>query len=334
MRRFSSEGSLLDLDFLPWKSKALKNPDFGVSLDSETYTPHLESDERNARLPGLNPVILEPKATPSERRELNREHSFSVENLTELGKLNQNLLQVCSMNEGCRAYSDSQLAPTALDSCGGVEHDGHPPPSASSNLFSKSHHTHHHRAKLSAAKLHLKSLFGQSPHSSNSNLSNIDQRDSATDKRSRLHFMHQWSQVGLSKKRKFSREELDKWAESLNTLLACPAGVSVFGAFLRSEFSEENLQFYLACEQYSHSSNNFSLQRRAKDISATYIQPGAPREVNLDSKTRDLTLQLLQAPSRTSLLPAQKRIYSLLDTDCYPRFLQSNIYLSLLEEAE
>lgn len=57
------------------------------------------------------------------------------------------------------------------------------------------------------------------------------------------------------------------------------AGVAVFGAFLRSEFSEENLQFYLACEQYRHSSNNFSLQRRAKDIYATYIQPGAPREV-------------------------------------------------------
>lgn len=58
------------------------------------------------------------------------------------------------------------------------------------------------------------------------------------------------------------------------------AGVSVFGAFLRSEFSEENLQFYLACEQYRHSSNNFSLQKRAKDICSTYIQPGSPREVH------------------------------------------------------
>lgn len=67
---------------------------------------------------------------------------------------------------------------------------------------------------------------------------------------------------------------------SPSDLLLFSAGVSVFGAFLRSEFSEENLQFYLACEQYRHSSNNFSLHRRAKDISATYIQPGAPREVH------------------------------------------------------
>lgn len=32
--------------------------------------------------------------------------------------------------------------------------------------------------------------------------------------------MRQWSQVGHSKKRKISREELEKWSESLNALLA------------------------------------------------------------------------------------------------------------------
>lgn len=71
----------------------------------------------------------------------------------------------------------------------------------------------------------------------------------------------------------------DKVSHTYFLFLLLLAGVSVFGAFLRSEFSEENLQFYLACEQYRQSSNNFSLQRRAKDICATYIQPGAPREV-------------------------------------------------------
>lgn len=68
------------------------------------------------------------------------------------------------------------------------------------------------------------------------------------------------------------------WSEPAG--LTCPlVGVTVFEAFLRSEFSDENLQFYMACEQYRHSSNKFSLQRRAKAITETYIQPGAPREV-------------------------------------------------------
>lgn len=338
MRRFSSEGSLLDLDFLPWKRVALGTPE----KTDRGGRPHVHGDEPDGGTFSMPPAIQEPQGEEEEEAgggsSLRRDQSISVENLSQLGKLDKNHLRVCAISESCRAYSDSQLAPAAQGSSESVQDElapASPSSSAPSSPFTfKSQPRQQRRAKLSAAKLHLKSLFGQSPHSSNSNLTNVDSKDSATERRSRLLFMRQWSQVGHSKKSKFSREELEKWAESLNTLLASQTGVSVFGAFLRSEFSEENLQFYLACEQYRHSSNNFSLQRRAKDICATYIQPGSPREVNLDSKTRDLTLQLLQAPSHTSLSHAQKRIYSLLDLDCYPRFLQSSIYLTLLREAD
>ncbi|XP_038828382.1 regulator of G-protein signaling 3-like [Salvelinus namaycush] len=350
MRRFSSEGSLLNMDFLPWKKVELKNQNYH-SRDGEsgTYTPHLGEDELDGRTTSLppTPLILEPEASPGRtpgRGELGKEHSVSVENVTDLGKPEgKGHLRVVNLSEGCRAYSDGQLAPATLgSSTESVGRHGRPPPSPSystsgSSPFSfKSQQRSHARAKLSAAKLHLKSLFGQSPHSSHSNLFNPEQKeqkDRAKEQRSRLPFLRQWSQVGHSKA-KFSREELDKWAESLDALLASRTGVSVFGAFLRSEFSEENLQFYLACEQYRNSSNNFSLHRRAKEITVTYIEAGAPREVNLDSKTRDLTTQLLRAPSHTSLSHAQKRIYSLLDTDCYPRFLQSTIYLTLLGQAD
>ncbi|XP_028978652.1 regulator of G-protein signaling 12 isoform X6 [Esox lucius] len=361
MRRFSSEGSLLGMDFLPRQKVALK--DHHRDEESGTYTPYREGGKPDGRPDNLPPIILEPgdaAGNVPERAELNKEHSVSVENLTGLAHLG-----VGNLSEGCRAYSDGQLAPALTGgSMESVGQGGQPPPSPSysadsPNHFSfKSQQRHHARAKLSAAKLHLKSLFGQSPHSSHSNLFNPEQKeqkDRAKERRSRLPFLRQWSEVGHSKAR-FNREELDKWAESLNALLASrrsscywlvrqpdvwrsqqappSAGVSVFGAFLRSEFSEENLQFYLACEQYRNSSNNFSLHRRAKEITATYIETGAPREVNLDSKTRELTRQLLQAPSHTSLSHAQKRIYSLLDTDCYPRFLQSPIYLTLLHEAD
>lgn len=333
MRRFGSEGSLLDLDFLPWKKVALRGQDH--KRKRESYTPYLEEDHLDGGVGRVTPTILEPGADGGEggKRELTKELSVSVEDLSELHKLDKNWLTVSQISKGCRAYSDGQLAPDHKSSTESVERDDLPPSSPSSSSLSnpmKSQPRQHH-PKLSAAKLHLKSLFGQSPHSSNSNL-NAEPKDSPMERRSRLLFMRQWSQVGHGKKRAISKAELEKWAESLNALLASQTGVAVFGAFLRSEFSEENLQFYLACEQYKHSSNNFSLQRRARDISTTYIQPGSPREVNLDSKTRDLTLALLQAPSHTSLNHAQKRIYSLLDLDCYPRFLQSSIYLSLLKQ--
>ncbi|KAJ0055342.1 hypothetical protein NL108_016083 [Boleophthalmus pectinirostris] len=331
MRRFSSEGSLLDLDFLPWKKVALKNTDEPRDRNSGTYTLHEYSDEPDCARTGCFPPLIRE---PSGKRQLTRERSISTENLDDIKKDSKNRLSVCVINEGCRAYSDGQLAPVANgSSTESIEKEEAPasPTDPTCANPSKSQK----RAKLLAAKLHLKSLFGgQSPHSSHSNLFNPEHKESVAERRSRLLFMRQWSQVGHNRKGKISREELDRWSQSLTSLLSSPIGVSVFGAFLRSEFSEENLQFYLACEQYKHSSNNFSLQRRGRDICNTYIVPGSPREVNLDSKTRDLTIQLLQAPSHASLNLAQKRIYSLLDTDCYPRFLQSPLYTTLLQESE
>ncbi|KAJ7991820.1 hypothetical protein DPEC_G00287830 [Dallia pectoralis] len=336
MRRFSSEGSLLGMDILPWQKAAMRDP--SQEGESGTYTPYGDGNDHD-----LPVIILEPGDTDGnvpEQAELKREHSFSLENLGAGNLMGLAHLGVGNLSEGCRAYSDGQLAPAVNGESMGRGEQALPSPSDSTcsanNCTFKSQQRHQTRAKLSAAKLHLKSLFGQSPHSSHSNLFNAEQRetkDSAKERRSRLPFLSQWSQVGHSQA-KFSREELEKWAESLDTLLASRTGVSVFGAFLRSEFSEENLQFYLACEQYRNSSNNFSLHRRAKEITATYIEAGSPREVNLDSKTRELTRQLLQAPSRTSLSHAQKRIFSILDTDCYPRFLQSSIYFTLLQDVD
>ncbi|XP_024116125.1 regulator of G-protein signaling 8 [Oryzias melastigma] len=322
MRRFSSEGSLMELDFLELRKTVLKGAGKGIKKDSYTIYPQ---DDRHAKASKTAPVNQEHHGGNEKRGRLIKDLSISAENLVDMDKVSPRLLGACSLNESFRAYSDGQLAPAANGSMESMEKDR---TQASSSSLPRS------RARLMTAKLHLKSLFSQSPHSSNSNLYNPDQKDSAQERRSRMLFMRQWSQVGHTKRKKFRRAELEKWAESLNTLLASSTGVAVFAAFLRSEFSEENLQFYLACQQYQHSSNKFSLQRRAKAIRTTYIEPGSPREVNLDSKTRDLTLQLLQAPSHTSLNAAQKRIYFLLDTDCYPRFLQSPVYQSLLDEAD
>ncbi|KAG7281750.1 hypothetical protein CRUP_028064 [Coryphaenoides rupestris] len=295
MRRFSSEGSLLDLDILPWRRLQVTEPALRKRESGARNTQHPSRSERDARCATLPPNIREPGSGPGgadTSAMLTKELSVSVEDLTALSKHQMDYLGVGTMGDGFRAYSDGQLAPTAQGS------------STESSL-----------------------------HSSNSNLSQADQKDSAKERRSRLRFMRQWSEMGHSKGTRFTREELERWAQSLNNLLSSREGVSVFGAFLRSEFSEENLQFYQACQQYQLSSHNFSLQRRAKDICTTYIQPGSTREVNLDSKTRELTIQLLQAPSHNSLYHAQKRIYALLDADCYPRFLQSSIYLSLLEDS-
>ncbi|KAI7798606.1 regulator of G-protein signaling 18 [Triplophysa rosa] len=330
LRKFNSEGALLDLDYSPRRQG-------DGTLD-------MSEDEMDCA-PASYPCTPDAKSASTGKNtkgELNRDHS--VENLIGLEK-DSDFLKVTNFNDSFKAYSDSQLAPNAKGSFDKMEKWGNHSHLLSSTL--KSSHSpvsprppHFHRqqarAKLAAAKLHIKSLFGQgSPQSSHSNLTSAEHREnvsSAKERRSRMPFLRQWSQMGHSKAR-LSRKEMEHWAMSLDALMDSRVGVTVFEAFLRSEFSDENLQFYMACEQYRQSSNKFSLQRRAKAITETYIQPGAPREVNLDSKTRELSLELLKAPSHTSLSHAQKRIYCLLEMDCYPRFLQSEIYLTLLRDS-
>lgn len=162
MRRFSSEGSLLDLDFPTWKKVALKNS--GQDHESGTCTLHLQDDELAGKSGRLTPIIQEPTESPGEmtKNELTREHSVSAENLCELSKLEKSQLRGCLISQGSRAYSDSQLAPAVQGSTESMEKADRSPssPSSSSSSF-KMEHRHQQRDRLTAAKLHIKSLFAQ-----------------------------------------------------------------------------------------------------------------------------------------------------------------------------
>ncbi|XP_032897127.1 regulator of G-protein signaling 20-like [Amblyraja radiata] len=45
-------------------------------------------------------------------------------------------------------------------------------------------------------------------------------------------------------------EEIHLWAQSFDKLLKTPAGRNSFREFLRTEYSEENMLFWLACEDF------------------------------------------------------------------------------------
>lgn len=171
MRRFSSEGSLLGLDIFPWKSVSQKDGHTEQVVVSGAYlTPPRQSyevDHGASSLPATPAALQDPQ---SRVKDLSKELSFSVEDLTEL-EVAPGLLKVTNLNESFKAYSDSQLAPHAISSGESVEKDDVPSPSPSPtstlnpfcyHLGSGGHQNRHHvRSKLSSAKLHLKSLFGQ-----------------------------------------------------------------------------------------------------------------------------------------------------------------------------
>ncbi|XP_043913933.1 regulator of G-protein signaling 3 isoform X3 [Protopterus annectens] len=127
-------------------------------------------------------------------------------------------------------------------------------------------------------------------------------------------------------------EEALKWGESLEKLLLHKYGLAAFRAFLRTEFSEENLEFWMTCEDYRKIKSQSKMASKARKIFGEYIAIQSCKEVNLDSYTREHTKENLQNINQNCFDLAQKRIFGLMEKDSYPRFLRSDLYLDLINQ--
>lgn len=65
----------------------------------------------------------------------------------------------------------------------------------------------------------------------------------------------------------------------LNVVVLHADGLCAFRAFLVSEHSEENLVFYLACEDYRNTKTSSKLCFKAKKIYEEFVDTDAQREV-------------------------------------------------------
>uniref|UniRef100_A0A3Q2G9J1 Regulator of G protein signaling 6 n=1 Tax=Cyprinodon variegatus TaxID=28743 RepID=A0A3Q2G9J1_CYPVA len=126
-----------------------------------------------------------------------------------------------------------------------------------------------------------------------------------------------------------SQQRVKKWGFSLDEALKDPAGQDLFLKFLESEFSTENLRFWLAVQGLKRVPQQDVVQR-VQDIWAEFLAEGAPSSINLDSHSYEITSQNLKDPGRYSYEDAQDHIYKLMKSDSYPRFLRSNVYQDLL----
>lgn len=58
-----------------------------------------------------------------------------------------------------------------------------------------------------------------------------------------------------------------------------PAGRNAFREFLRTEFSEENMLFWMACEELKKEANKNVIKEKANKIYENYISILSPKEV-------------------------------------------------------
>ncbi|XP_024921982.1 regulator of G-protein signaling 8-like [Cynoglossus semilaevis] len=125
-------------------------------------------------------------------------------------------------------------------------------------------------------------------------------------------------------------EEVSKWSHSLEALLSSKYGMKIFQAFLKSEFSDENIEFWLVCEDFKKIKSSLRMSCRARKIFKRYVQVEAPREINIDQRTREVIRRNLETPTTESFDAAQRIVYALMEKDSYPRFIKSDIYQALL----
>nr|XP_020457616.1 regulator of G-protein signaling 5-like [Monopterus albus] len=132
------------------------------------------------------------------------------------------------------------------------------------------------------------------------------------------------------KPQKPTPEEAAQWRESLDQVLNNSYGLAAFRSFLQSEFSDENIEFWMACEDFKKTKNPVKMAAKARRIYEDFIQSEGPREVNIDHFTKDVTLRNLVDLSPVTFDLAQKRIYGLMEKDSFGRFLRSEQYQELL----
>ncbi|XP_062409817.1 regulator of G-protein signaling 5b [Sardina pilchardus] len=149
----------------------------------------------------------------------------------------------------------------------------------------------------------------------------------AKELKSRLGSLLHKKQMGLIRQKTGMQRQIVEaslaWKESFQELLQDKQSLHAFQAFLMSEYSEENLAFYLACEDYINTQSPSDLPAKAKKIYNEFIICDAPREVNLDHETKTITVKNLETPTTSCFDLARSKIYSLMEKDCYPRFLKS-----------
>ncbi|NXD51538.1 RGS2 protein, partial [Corvus moneduloides] len=129
-----------------------------------------------------------------------------------------------------------------------------------------------------------------------------------------------------------SPEEAQLWSEAFDELLANKYGLAAFRAFLKSEFCEENIEFWLACEDFKKTKSPQKLTSKAKKIYNDFIEKEAPKEINIDFQTKNMIAQNIQDATHTCFSAAQKRVYSLMENNSYPRFLESEFYQELCKK--
>ncbi|KAI6207382.1 Regulator of G-protein signaling rgs-2 [Aphelenchoides besseyi] len=127
-------------------------------------------------------------------------------------------------------------------------------------------------------------------------------------------------------------EEVAAWGVSFDRLMKHKSGQKYFAEFLKSEYSDENILFWAACEELKRERNTEKIEEKARIIYEDFISILSPKEVSLDSRVREIINNNMVRPTAHTFDEAQNQIYTLMQRDSYPRFISSPLYKKVLSQ--
>ncbi|XP_026873928.1 regulator of G-protein signaling 21-like isoform X2 [Electrophorus electricus] len=130
---------------------------------------------------------------------------------------------------------------------------------------------------------------------------------------------------------RLSLEDIQQWSQSMGRLLESKYGLATFRTFLKAEYSDENIEFWLTCEDYKKTKSSFRMTSKAKKIYGQFVKEESPKEINIDYQTRENIKRNVKSPTAQCFDEAQRIVYGLMERDSYPRFLRSEMYNTLLD---
>uniref|UniRef100_UPI0037E9B052 regulator of G-protein signaling 9b n=1 Tax=Semicossyphus pulcher TaxID=241346 RepID=UPI0037E9B052 len=129
-----------------------------------------------------------------------------------------------------------------------------------------------------------------------------------------------------------TKMRVERWTFSFGELLSDTRGRNDFRLFLKKEFSGENLAFWEGCEDLKWGAAA-TMREKAEQIYKTFLARGAPRWINIDGKTMEVTVKGLKHPHRYVLDAAQTHIYMLMKKDSYGRYMKSPVFKETLKKS-
>ncbi|XP_057307408.1 regulator of G-protein signaling 12-like isoform X2 [Hydractinia symbiolongicarpus] len=154
-----------------------------------------------------------------------------------------------------------------------------------------------------------------------------EQRKDTNENVKRLSLTSASSEISLNE----PTTRVEGWARSFERLLSDAVGVRCFQEFLKKEFSEENVLFWISCERFKLTKDLEKMKILANDIYRNYLSPKAPYLVNVNQAAVKKAQENLNTPHSDMFTIPQEQVFHLMKFDSYNRFLKSELYQECLQ---